>query len=43
MKNSQFYALLLTIMCAPRMSTLGASVCAVFWLVCALLAVWREA
>lgn len=43
MKNSQFYALLLAVMISPRMSTLGAFVCAVFYLGCMFLAMWREA
>lgn len=43
MKNSQFYALLLAIMASPRMSTLGALACAVFYLVCTFVAMWREA
>ena len=42
-RNSQFYAILLAIMVAPRMSNLGALACAVFYLVCTFAAMWKEA
>jgi hypothetical protein len=42
-RNSQLYAILLAIMVAPRMSTLGALACAAFYLVCMFAAMLKEA
>lgn len=43
MKRSELYAILMAVMCSPRMSTPVAIGCAAFYLIMTFVAMWREA